>query len=90
MTEGYLMAGQRSELERLQLQARLWEPAGRAALQRLGDGRGPRALDVGCGGRGWLRILSDRVGNEGQVVGSDTSGGSCSACWPWSPSSRPT
>lgn len=25
MTEGYLMAGQRSELEPLQLQTRLWE-----------------------------------------------------------------
>lgn len=71
MTEGYLMAGQRSELERLQLQARLWEPAGRTALERVGDGQGRRALDVGCGAMGWLRILSEWVGSEGEVVGSD-------------------
>lgn len=71
MSEGYVMAGQRSEPERLQLQARLWEPAGRTVLKRAGDGRGLRALDVGCGALGWLRILSEWVGSEGEVVGSD-------------------
>jgi hypothetical protein len=34
----YLMAGQQSELERLHLQSRVWEPAGEWLLSRLGDG----------------------------------------------------
>ena len=56
---GYLLAGQTSELERLQLQSRVWEPSGRRLLEQIGDGRGARALDVGCGALGWLRILSE-------------------------------
>lgn len=67
----YLMAGQGSELERLQLQARTWEPAGRGLLGELGDGSGRRVLDVGCGALGWLRLLAEWVGPTGQVVGTD-------------------
>jgi SAM-dependent methyltransferase len=69
--EDYLLAGQPSELERLQLQSRVWEPSGRHLLSKLGDGSGLRALDVGCGALGWLRILSEWVGPSGQVVGGD-------------------
>lgn len=53
----YLMAGQLSELERLRLQSRVWEPAGEILLARIGDGQGLHALEVGCGAMGWLRIL---------------------------------
>jgi SAM-dependent methyltransferase len=60
-----------SELERLQLQSRVWEPAGRALLDRLGGGQGLRALDVGCGCFGWLRLLSQWVGPNGSVTGID-------------------
>ena len=67
----YLLAGQASELERLQQQSRLWEPAGRRLLDEIGDGRGAHVLDVGCGAMGWLRLLSDWVGPEGAVVGTD-------------------
>ena len=67
----YLMAGQQSELERLRIQSRVWEPAGEWLLYRLGDGRKLRALDVGCGAMGWLRILSRWVGADGEVVGTD-------------------
>jgi SAM-dependent methyltransferase len=67
----YLLAGQMSELERLQLQSRVWEPAGRALLDRLGGGQGLRALDVGCGCFGWLRLLSQWVGPNGSVMGID-------------------
>ena len=70
-SQGYLLAGQPSELERLQLQSRVWEPTGRRLLDELGDGRGVRALDVGCGAIGWLRLLSEWVGPEGEVVGTD-------------------
>src|SRR5919197_3163780 len=68
---GYLLAGQASELERLQLQSRVWEPSGRRLLEQIGDGRGARALDVGCGALGWLRVLSEWVGPEGGVTGTD-------------------
>jgi SAM-dependent methyltransferase len=67
----YLLAGQASELERLQLQSRIWEPSGRRLLEEIGDGRGARALDVGCGVLGWLRLLSEWVGPDGAVTGTD-------------------
>jgi SAM-dependent methyltransferase len=67
----YLLAGQASELERLRLQSLVWEPSGRQLLSKVGGGSGGRALDVGCGAVGWLRLLSEWVGPSGQVVGSD-------------------
>ena len=67
----YLLAGQASELERLQLQSLVWEPSGRRLLEEIGDGRGARALDVGCGVLGWLRMLSEWVGPDGEVTGTD-------------------
>jgi SAM-dependent methyltransferase len=67
----YLMAGQASELERLRFQSRVWEPAGERLLGHLGAGEGLRALEVGCGAMGWLRLLSRWVGETGTVVGTD-------------------
>jgi SAM-dependent methyltransferase len=67
----YLLAGQVSELERLKLQSRVWEPTGRRLLGEIGDGHGARAIDIGCGVVGWLRVLSEWVGADGQVVGTD-------------------
>ena len=75
----YLLANQPSELERLQLQSRVWEPAGRQLLSKVGEGSGRRALDVGCGALGWLRILSEWVGPSGQLVGTDIDGSLLSA-----------
>ncbi|HEX5974503.1 MAG TPA: methyltransferase domain-containing protein, partial [Rubrobacteraceae bacterium] len=69
--EDYLLADQPSELERLQLQSRVWEPAGQQLLSKLGDGSGARVLDAGCGALGWLRILSEWVGLDGRVIGGD-------------------
>jgi SAM-dependent methyltransferase len=71
MSDEYLLAGQPSELERLRLQSLVWEPTGRQLLAKLGKRFGGRALDVGCGALGWLRILSEWVGPSGQVVGTD-------------------
>jgi len=75
MSDEYLLANQPSELERLRLQSLVWEPAGRQLLSKLDGGSGGRALDVGCGALGWLRILSEWVGPSGQVVGTDIDGG---------------
>jgi SAM-dependent methyltransferase len=69
--EEYLLADQPSELERLQLQSRVWELSGRQLLSKIGNGSGGRVLDVGCGALGWLRILAEWVGASGQVVGTD-------------------
>ena len=70
-SQAYLLADQPSELARLQLQSRVWEPSGRRLLDEIGDGRGTRVLDVGCGAIGWLRLLSKWVGPDGEVVGFD-------------------
>ena len=67
----YLLAGQATELERLQLQSLVWEPSGKRLLAEIGDGRGASALDVGCGVLGWLRVLSEWVGPGGEVTGTD-------------------
>ena len=71
----YLLHGQASETERLRLQSRVWEPAGRRLLDRLGDGAGSRVVDVGCGAMGWLRLLSGWVGPDGQCTGTDIAAG---------------
>src|SRR5919108_2889616 len=70
-TSEYLLAGQASELERLQLQSLVWEPSGRRLLAEIGEGRGARAVDIGCGALGWLRVLSEWVGHDGDVTGTD-------------------
>src|SRR5215211_2005523 len=73
MRGSYLLAGQPSEMERLRLQSRVWEPTGRQLLSRLAPRRfsGGRVLDVGCGALSWFRILSKWVGPSGRVVGTD-------------------
>ena len=71
----YLLAGQTSELDRLQLQSLVWEGSARRLLEAVDAGGGPgdgaRSLDVGCGVLGWLRVLSEWVGPEGAVTGTD-------------------
>jgi SAM-dependent methyltransferase len=71
----YLLAGQISELERLQLQSRVWEPSGRRLLEAItaqgSEGSRTRCLDVGCGVLGWLRVLSEWAGPDGTVTGTD-------------------
>ena len=67
----YLLAGHESELDRLRLQSQVWEPSGRRLLDEVSEGRGARVLDVGCGAMGWLRLLSEWVGPDGEVVGTD-------------------
>lgn len=65
-SDTYILTGHSGELERLRLQSRIWEPAGRRLLTAIGEGHGARALDVGCGAMGWLQLLSEWVGPDGQ------------------------
>ena len=67
----YLLADQPAELDRLRRQALAWEPAGRALLAEVAAPISARALDLGCGALGWLRLLSEWVGPEGRVIGTD-------------------
>ncbi len=69
------MAGRLSETERLRVQSGVWEPAGARVLESIGPGDGLRALDVGCGPMGWLRLLNVWVGPGGRAVGSDVQAG---------------
>ena len=80
----YQYVGGSSESERqlwadlnawMHMQAVQWEPAGASLLAELGDGTGMRAVDVGCGPLGWLRLLSRWVGPSGAVVGTEPSEG---------------
>ena len=67
----YLLSDNASELERLRLQARVWEPETEAWLDQFGLMTGWRCLDLGCGAMGILGPLARRVGSSGQVIGVD-------------------
>ena len=66
-----LLANSANELERLRLQARVWEPEVEIWLDSIGVQPGWRCLDMGCGAMGVLGPLSRRVGSHGSVVGLD-------------------
>ena len=67
----YLLSDSASELERLRLQARVWEAETEAWLDHIGPMTGWRCLDLGCGAMGILGSLAWRVGPSGQVIGVD-------------------
>jgi 16S rRNA G1207 methylase RsmC len=71
-TNTYLLAGGSAELERLRLQAQVWEPEAEMMLDRIGIQPGWHCVDLGCGAMGILGPLSRRVGPQGRVVGVDT------------------
>jgi len=64
---------QRSDLEydRLRAQARMWESAAEAVLDRVGLRPGATCLDAGCGPGETMRLLAGRVGRHGVVTGVD-------------------
>jgi ubiquinone/menaquinone biosynthesis C-methylase UbiE len=67
----YLLSSRAEELERLRVQARVWEPDAEAMLDQIGLRPGMRCIDVGCGAMGILGPLSRRVGRKGKVIGLD-------------------
>jgi SAM-dependent methyltransferase len=71
-TDGYVMGRTPQEYERLRQQARIWEGATASLLDRASLGPGSRCLDVGCGPGETMRLMAERVGPTGQVVGLDT------------------
>jgi ubiquinone/menaquinone biosynthesis C-methylase UbiE len=60
-----------AELERVRLQAQVWELEAEALLDRIGVAPGWSCVDLGCGALGILGPLSRRVGDGGRVIGVD-------------------
>lgn len=67
----YSLGSSTGESSRLQRQADELLAANTALLDRTSLGSGGTAIDLGCGPRGILELLSERVGPSGRVVGVD-------------------
>jgi SAM-dependent methyltransferase len=67
----YLLNSSTAEMQRLRLQAQVWEPAATEFLAELDISSGSRVLDLGCGAMGVLQPLSRLVGDHGTVLGLD-------------------
>ena len=67
--EQYILGHSEAEEERLRRQVQELEGEARWLLDRLDVRPGSRAIDVGCGPRGILDLLSESVGPRGSVVG---------------------
>ena len=68
----YLLTSGTEEMQRLRLQAQVWEPAATEFLDTLNISPASRALDLGCGAMGVLAPLSRLVGAGGTVTGLDS------------------
>ena len=71
MTTAYVMGRTTEEYERLRVQARIWQTATEALLDRIDLASGACCLDVGCGPGETMRLMAERVGPNGRVVGLD-------------------
>jgi SAM-dependent methyltransferase len=69
--DGYVLGRGAPEYERLREQARAWEAATGRLLDQIELAPGARCLDAGCGPGETMRLLAQRVGPGGEVVGVD-------------------
>ena len=60
-----------AEYERLRAQARVWETAAGRILDQVSLPKGASCLDAGCGPGETMRLLAERVGPAGRVLGID-------------------
>jgi SAM-dependent methyltransferase len=72
-SEQYLLGHSAAEEERLRQQSDHLMADSQWLLDQVGIQPGWRAIDVGCGPRGILDLLADRVGPRGSVVGLERS-----------------
>jgi len=70
-TEVYALGRDPEESARLQRQSEELRPDSAALLDRVGLGPGQDAIDLGCGPRGILDLLGERVAPGGRVTGLD-------------------
>jgi SAM-dependent methyltransferase len=68
----YPLSSGTAEMQRLRLQAQVWEPAATEFLATLNISPGSTVLDLGCGAMGVLGPLSRLVGDTGTAVGLDS------------------
>ncbi|MBV8220179.1 MAG: methyltransferase domain-containing protein [Solirubrobacterales bacterium] len=68
----YSLGSSGGESERLRRQADELAPESAAALDRAGLRSGHNVIDVGCGPRGIIEMLCERVSPGGRVVGLDS------------------
>jgi SAM-dependent methyltransferase len=67
----YSLGSSKGETARLQRQADELTPDSRALLDRAGLRPGQSVIDLGCGPRGILDLLAERVSPGGRVIGVD-------------------
>lgn len=70
-TDVYALCLDPEESARLQRQSEELRPDSAALLARVDLGPGQTAIDLGCGPRGILDLLAERVAPDGRVVGLD-------------------
>lgn len=70
-TAVYALGRDAAESARLQRQSDELRPDSTALLDRVGIGPGRCAIDLGCGPRGIIELLAERVSPGGRVVGLD-------------------
>jgi ubiquinone/menaquinone biosynthesis C-methylase UbiE len=68
---GYALGRTPEEYERLRGQARVWEAATARLLDQVGLATGSSCLDAGCGPGETMRVMAQRTGPAGQVLGID-------------------
>jgi SAM-dependent methyltransferase len=66
--EDYFLGHRRAEQERLQQQAEQLRPEAERLFDDIGLAAGARVLEIGCGPRGCLDLLAERVGPSGSVT----------------------
>ena len=71
--EKYALGYRRLEQQRLQRQAEELGPEAEWLFDQIGIADGATVLEIGCGPRGCLDLLSARVGSSGRVVGVELS-----------------
>lgn len=71
---GYVLGRTTDEYDRLRRQAQVLEPITTSVLERAGLSSGMSCLDVGSGPGEVMRLMADRVGRGGRVVGLDVDG----------------
>jgi SAM-dependent methyltransferase len=67
----YALERTAEENERLRLQARAWDPATGRAFDAIGLAAGASCVDAGCGPGETMRLMAERVGPAGRVLGLD-------------------